>query len=458
MASDQRRSRPNTRLRALISEAGWTQEALARAVKAVGAEAGVPLYYDRTSVGHWLAGALPRQAARLFVVEALARRLGRPVGAEEAGFPPERLPVPDPGGAVGHPAVALEGLAQDSLMMLSGRGEERPFRAGSIAVPGWPHARPDGVGADDPGEMAPPFRLRELQAVERFFAASIDSFGGVHARRALLAYVGHDVMKLYPSRPSRDKHSAVLCGAARLAYLAARMSGDAGRNGAAQLCLEHAMSLAAAARDPVTWALALRGMSERACWLGHVGAAVQAAQGAEAVGLAGAPWHTRAFVLAQSGVAHAAAGSRRDALTALQAAERALERSAPSGSEGAQPGPFDSYPRAALVYQQGQALCALGDLRGALRAWRTSLELRADSDCRGRMLTHCQVAGTLLAVGELEESCSAADAAVDLAVALHSGQARNALKRLTRELVPYRRSAVVRHLMRRLRQTPEALR
>lgn len=458
VASDQRRSRPNTRLRALISEAGWTQEALARAVKAVGAEAGVALYYDRTAVGHWLAGALPRQAARLFVVEALARRLGRPVGAEEAGFPPERLPVPDPRSAVAHPVVALERLAQDSLMMLSGRGEGRPFRVASVAVPGWPYARPDGVGADDPGEMAPPFELRELQAVERFFAASIDSFGGVHARRALLAYVGHDVTRLYPSRPSRDRHGAVLCGAARLAYLAARMSGDAGRNGAAQLCLEHAMGLAAAARDPVTWALALRGMSERACLLGHVAAAVQAAQGAQAVGLAGVPWHTRAFVLAQSGVAHAAAGSRRDALTALNAAERALERAALSDSEGARSGPFDSYPRAALVYQQGQTLRALGDLEGALRAWRTSLDLRADSDCRGRMLTHCQMASTLLAAGELEESCSAAGAAADLAVAIHSEQARNALKRLTRELVPYRRSPVVRQLMRRLRQTPEAVR
>ncbi len=471
--SDQRRSRPNTRLRALISEAGWTQEALARAVKAVGAEAGVSLYYDRTTVGHWLAGALPRRAARLFVLEALARRLGRPVGAEEAGFPPERVPEPDAEYAVGRPAMALERLAQDCLMMLSGRGEERPFRVGSVAVPGWPHARPDGGsphgggpdgegpdggGADRPGGPARPLELRELQAVERFFAASIDSFGGVHARRALLAYMGHDVTRLYPSPRSRDRRRAVLCGAARLACLAARMSGDAGRNGAAQLCLEQAMSLAAAARDPVTWALALRGMSERAGALGHVRAAVQAAQAAEAVAVPGAPWHVRAFVLAQSGVAHAAAGSRQDALTALDAAERALERATPSGCEVAWSGPFDSYPRAALVYQQGQTLRALGDLRGALRAWRTSLDLRADSDCRGRMLTHCQVASTLLAVGELEESCAAAGAAADLAVALHSEQARIALERLTHELVPYRRSVAVRRLMRRLRQPPEAVR
>jgi tetratricopeptide (TPR) repeat protein len=199
-------------------------------------------------------------------------------------------------------------------------------------------------------------------------------------------------------------------------------------------------------------------MSERACSLGHVGAAVQAARGAEAVGLAGAPRHTRAFVLAQSGVAHAAAGNRRDALTALSTAERALEGAAHSGSEDPRPGPFDSYPRAALLYQQGQTLRALGDLQGALRAWRTSLDLRADSDCRGQMLTHCQMAGALLAAGELEESCSATGAAVDLAVALHSEQARNALKRLTRELVPYRRSAAVRHLMHRIRQTPEVLR
>lgn len=455
--SDRRRRQPNLRLRALIHEAGWTQEALARAVRAVGAEAGVRLYYDRTTVGHWLAGALPRPGTRLFVLEALVRRLERPLSAEEAGFPAPHRRDPDVERAVRRPAVALQRLTQDSLAMLSGRGEERPFRVRSVVGVSWPHAVADPETAEGSEGLTPLAQPAELRAVERFFASSVDTFGGVHARRALLAYVGHDVSRLYPAGRFGDRHRAALSGAGRLAYLAARMSGDAGRNGAAQLCLENAMSLAAAGGDPVTWALALRGMSERAGSLGHVGAAVQAAWGAEAVGLSAMPWHARAFVLAQSGVAHAAAGSRREALTAMNAAENALERAAPPDSDSEVTGPFDSYPRAALLYQQGKALHALGDAQGALRAWHTSLDLCPDSDCRGRTLTHCEVADVLLAAGRLEESCAAIDAAVDLAVMLHSEQTRHALKRLVRALRPYTRSPGVRRLTRKVRQMPEVL-
>ncbi|MFD7512563.1 hypothetical protein ACFV5N_24940, partial [Streptomyces sp. NPDC059853] len=51
---------PNHQLRALLREAGWTQQELARAVNTLGTETGTPLRYDRTAVAHWLSGTQPR--------------------------------------------------------------------------------------------------------------------------------------------------------------------------------------------------------------------------------------------------------------------------------------------------------------------------------------------------------------------------------------------------------------
>jgi hypothetical protein len=80
------RQSPNGRLRVLIAETGWTGHALAEAVNAVGREAGVPLRYDRSSVAHWLTGTRPPAHVRVFVAEALSRRLGRVVPVADTGL------------------------------------------------------------------------------------------------------------------------------------------------------------------------------------------------------------------------------------------------------------------------------------------------------------------------------------------------------------------------------------
>ncbi|MFF3374034.1 hypothetical protein ACFYXF_13995 [Streptomyces sp. NPDC002680] len=76
----------NTGLRNALAEAGWTLHELARAVNAAGAEGGMRLRYDRTSVSPWLAGTRPRPAVRLLIAEVLSRRLGRALAPEDCGF------------------------------------------------------------------------------------------------------------------------------------------------------------------------------------------------------------------------------------------------------------------------------------------------------------------------------------------------------------------------------------
>ncbi|MET8630606.1 hypothetical protein ABZW30_44105 [Kitasatospora sp. NPDC004669] len=81
---------PNGRLAALVAECRWASNGeFARAVNRAGTEAGYKLKYDESAVSHWLSGARPMAKYQKVVLEALTRRLGRPVTAFEAGFADE---------------------------------------------------------------------------------------------------------------------------------------------------------------------------------------------------------------------------------------------------------------------------------------------------------------------------------------------------------------------------------
>src|SRR6185436_7920895 len=77
---------PNERLQALIQEAGCSNAGLARRVNMVGAERGLDLRYDKTSVARWLRGQQPRGRAPAIIAEALGRKLGRTVTIDEIGM------------------------------------------------------------------------------------------------------------------------------------------------------------------------------------------------------------------------------------------------------------------------------------------------------------------------------------------------------------------------------------
>lgn len=77
---------PNERLQQLIQEASCSNAGLARRVNLCGAEHGLDLRYDKTSVARWLRGQQPRGQAPAVIAEALGRKLGRSVSVEEIGM------------------------------------------------------------------------------------------------------------------------------------------------------------------------------------------------------------------------------------------------------------------------------------------------------------------------------------------------------------------------------------
>lgn len=81
---------PNAGLERLYRESGWTLRQFAQEVNRIGTERGTPLKYQQPSVHQWLSGHLPRETVRPLILEALARRLLRPITHADAGFPAPR--------------------------------------------------------------------------------------------------------------------------------------------------------------------------------------------------------------------------------------------------------------------------------------------------------------------------------------------------------------------------------
>ena len=77
---------PNGRLQALIDEANYSNNGLARRVNLRGAERGLDLRYDKTSVSRWLRGQQPRGMTPFIMTEVLGEKLGRVVSVDEIGM------------------------------------------------------------------------------------------------------------------------------------------------------------------------------------------------------------------------------------------------------------------------------------------------------------------------------------------------------------------------------------
>lgn len=110
------------------------------------------------------------------------------------------------------------------------------------------------------------------------------------------------------------------------------------------------------------------------------------------------PPATQAYTQAQPAVAQAGTRERHRAMAALHTAERLNEH---TGQEP--PGPFTSYPMAALHYQRARTLAVLGD-HTAAGAPTTSLRTRAPEARRARALTTARLAEAQLRQGHLEQT------------------------------------------------------
>jgi tetratricopeptide (TPR) repeat protein len=432
---------PNVALGRLLAESRWTHRQFARAVNRVGTETGTPLRYDESAVSHWLSGTVPRSAVRTCILEALSRRLDRPVTHAEAG-----LPVPH-----GHSAAAVDTV--EGLIDL-GRHDMDPSRrsvlgAGlfsvALTIPGWP----DVVGRADAARSGRMTRIgmNEVDMVvamtERVSELD-DEFGGRHARPMAASFMVNTVAPYLRANAPEDVRRAMLSAASDLLYLTGYMAVDEGLHGLAQRYYVKALELAGAAEDHLTYCTTLRGMSVRAVDLRHGAKAMELADAASAASPKAGP-RMRAFLAGQQAHAAAQTGDRTGALRYIRETETAMDR-AESRDKA-----FGSYDPSSLNYHISQVRYELGDKTGAVEAMQQADRLRPSVYQRTRVHRRGLLAERQLQLGYLEAACATWHQALDDYPKVQSGRADDRISTMLSLLRPHLKNSTARALHDRVR-------
>ncbi|MFI5616240.1 sporulation protein [Streptomyces sp. NPDC051567] len=162
---------PNEKLGAVLALAGISNAGLARRVNDLGAQRGLTLRYDKTSVARWVSkGMVPQGAAPHLIAAAIGAKLGRPVPLHEIGLA-DADPAPEVGLAFPRDVDAAVRSATDLYRLdLAGRrgGGIWQSLAGSFSVSAyatpasrWLISPADGSVAREPGALREPGRARD---------------------------------------------------------------------------------------------------------------------------------------------------------------------------------------------------------------------------------------------------------------------------------------------------------
>ncbi|MEV6143439.1 tetratricopeptide repeat protein [Streptomyces sp. NPDC051992] len=436
--------KPNSGVERLFRETGWTLRQCAQAINRVGTERGTPRQYRAPSVHQWLSGGVPREDARPLILEALARRLRRPITYAEAGFP-----VPEVGSEAAPPS------AVDAIIDL-GRLDMDPSRRSvlgvalfsvALTVPQWP----DVVGRMEAAQSGTRSRIgmsdvRTVSAMTEQLSSMDDQFGGRTARPLAAAFLVNTVAPFLRTDGPEDVRRAMMSAASDLCYLTGYMAVDEGLHGLAQRYYVKALELAGASEDHLTYCTTLRGMSVQAVDLGQGPVAMRLADAAAASSPQAGP-RMRAFLVGQQAHAAAQIGDRRSALMYLQEAEVAMDKAESRGKA------FGSYAPASLSYHTSQVRYEMGDVQGAVAAMQESDRLRQGIYRRTRVKERAILAERQLAVGHLEAACRTWGLALDDYPLVDSGRIDKRMTDMFHLIRPHIRNHDAQALYERARET-----
>ncbi|WP_413756856.1 regulator [Streptomyces sp. MMBL 11-3] len=473
---------PNRQLAALIAEAGFSNAGLARRVDQLGLEHGLDLRYDKTSVTRWLRGQQPRGTTPALIAEVFTRRLGRRLSAQDLGLdacapvyaglefaatPEEAVDIvgglwrKDSGSHAELRKIAFTpaGLVVPSRDWLIGRADDRVGRGdpGTARIP--VQARPPSVRLPAVPEQArPPSRQRAatergpgqrvtagdiaaLRSVGELFRTLDDTYGGGHARQALVRYLEHELEPMLRGTYGEQTGRRLFAAAADLTRLAGWTSYDIAAHGLAQRYFVQALRLSQAAADRAYGSYVLVTMSRQAVYLGHGREAVQLARVAQqGVGSSASPV-VQALLYAVEARGHGVLGEVRAATASLVRAERALETARPG----------DEVPYWARFFDEAQLADEFGHCHRDLQQYRAaaqhaerSLQLRAPGYARSRLFCRVVLASARLGLGELDQACRLGAEAAAQASEMRSVRALEYVRDFERRLEPYRDAAPVR--------------
>jgi len=449
---------PNERLQALIQEAACSNAGLARRVNLCGAEHGLDLRYDKTSVARWLRGQQPRGRAPGIIAEALGRKLGRAVSIDEIGMANGKN-LATGIGLTFAPTVPAA-IEQVCELWRSDVGR-RDFLTGSTVAASalvepsrdWLITRPDQGVARTGGSRV---GMSDVEAVKATTQALTDldhRFGSGHVRPVVVHYLNSVVSGMlagsYREAVGRELFSAV----ARLTELAGYMAVDTGQPGLAQRYYIQALRLAQAAGDRGYGGYILAAsMSHLAASLGNPREIAQLARAAQESARGQVTATAQAMFYAAEARGHALIGDARTSATVAGHAVEAMERSEPERD----PVWIAHFDHAYLADELAHCHRDLGQAADAARRAEEALAVHPVTRSRRRAIDLLLLAEAQVQQRDLEHACHTGAQAVTLLSGLRSDRGAEYLDDFRRRLEPYAGEAVVREFDARLEEREAA--
>ncbi|CAL9489120.1 MFS transporter [Streptomyces sp. enrichment culture] len=446
---------PNEKLGAVLALAGISNAGLARRVNDLGAQRGLTLRYDKTSVARWVSkGMVPQGAAPHLIAAAIGQKLGRPVPLHEIGLA-DADPAPEVGLAfprdVGQAVQSATELYRlDLAGRRAGSGGIWQSLAGSFAVSAYatPASRwlitpadssvareaspSDGSGAPLKVGHSDVRKLREAAEDARRWDSK---YGGGDWRSSMVPEcLRVEAAPLLLGSYSDDVGRSLFGAAAELTRLAGWMAFDTGQQEAAQRYYIQALRLARAAADVPLGGYVLASMSLQATYRGFGDEGVDLAQAALERNRGLATARTLSFFRLVEARAHARAGDAQAAGAALKSAESWLERSRPGDSDPTWLG-FYSYDRFAA--DAAECYRDLKAPRQVRRFTEQALSKPTEEFVRSHGLRLVVSAVAELESGNLDAACEQGVRAVEVAGRISSARTTEYVRDLLHRLEPY---------------------
>ncbi|MFG2887784.1 MFS transporter [Streptomyces sp. NPDC048297] len=446
---------PNEKLGAVLALAGISNAGLARRVNDLGAQRGLTLRYDKTSVARWVSkGMVPQGAAPHLIAAAIGQKLGRPVPLHEIGLA-DADPAPEVGLAfprdVGQAVRAATELYRlDLAGRRAGSGGIWQSLAGSFAVSAYatPASRwlitpadssvareansAEGSGAPAKVGHSDVRKLREAAEDARRWDSK---YGGGDWRSSMVPEcLRVEAAPLLLGSYSDEVGRALFGASAELTRLAGWMAFDTGQQEAAQRYYIQALRLARAAADVPLGGYVLASMSLQATYRGFGDEGVDLAQAALERNRGLATARTMSFFRLVEARAHARAGDAQAAGAALKAAEGWLERSREGDNDPSWLG-FYGYDRFAA--DAAECYRDLKAPRQVRRFTEQALSKPTEEFVRSHGLRLVVSAVAELESGNLDAACEQGVRAVEVAGRISSARTTEYVKDLLHRLEPY---------------------
>jgi hypothetical protein len=445
---------PNERLQALIQEAGCSNAGLARRVNMCGAEHGLDLRYDKTSVARWLRGQQPRGRAPAIIAEAIGRKLGRTVTIDEIGMANGKNLATGVG--LHFSPTVLGAIEQVCELWRSDVGRRDFLTGSSVAASAlvepsrdWLITRADAQVARTGGPRVGMSDVEAVRSTTRALNELDHRFGSGHVRPVVVHYLNSVVSGLlagsYRESTGRQLFSAV----ARLTELAGYMAVDTGQPGLAQRYYIQALRLAQAAGDRAYGGYVLAaGMSHLAAQLGNPREIAQLARAAQEGARGQVTATAQAMFYAAEARGHALMGDARACGAVAGQAVEALERSDPDND----PDWIRHFGQAYLADELAHCHRDLNQAPQAARRAEEALAGHGAEKARRRAIGLLLLAQAQVQQREIEQACHTGAQAVELLATLRTTRGAEYLDDLRLRLQPYAAESAVREFDARLEE------